>query len=67
MAVMMMLLLLLLPGLLDACDTPPAAIVSGCPSWDVMTIDAELACDDKRMVQYRFVVRLFDVHRCVRS
>ncbi len=32
-----------------------SAVVRGCPSWDVNVIDADLACDDKRMVQYRFV------------
>ncbi len=36
--------------------TPLAALVRGCPSWDVTTIDADLACDDKRMVQYRWVL-----------
>ena len=32
-----------------------SAVVRGCPSWEVNVIDADLACDDKRMVQYRFV------------
>ncbi len=35
--------------------TALAALVRGCPSWDVTTIDVDLACDDKRMVQYRCV------------
>ncbi len=43
----------------------PAALVNGSPSWDVTTIDADLACDDKRMVQYRFGLS-FLVPPCVR-
>jgi hypothetical protein len=33
-----------------------SAVVRGCPSWDTNIIDADLACDDKRMVQYRFLI-----------